>query len=487
MSRGQTKIGKIQFVMDERLSREKNSLLSRRLAMIKHFAEVQVLPASTTEDQMLLKLKEQSPQLVLAPWHRYLAWSRVEAFYGLTRTSGPTFAGYFCEPLLPHEIGETADHLRAILLDFSAPQTPDIAKLVAALLVDRRRTGLTPLVEGRTTIYYENWYSGQGLGHRMDAVMGIPEVALGPFASRGNAIRLCLGALWSLVYDSGPGKGDFSRNIGTSMPKAYFQIAADRRMLFLRLIYSAAGWSPKEVLASFWPRAKQPLSPVQVLHGAAESLRVHWIAESSDLEITVGFNAGLDAESSMEQLRTLWIEPVTTNIISEVPFEVSGPNAASLRPLPGLGQSSPSSGTPTGASRPGSLTGLSEEHQERLLIDAAGKIRDLKRLVAARDDQLRELRNGGVGTAPPLPPPDFEGLIDAFKARISDAGHELRQLEQQLSFISSTPDEGHRGAELEKLRARIAEATARQESWATKLAELIAQLRMIYPKGRKAG
>ena len=484
MSKGQTKLGKILFVADERLSREKNSLLTRRLALIKQFADVQILPGSTTEDEMLLRLKEQTSQLVLAPWYRYLAWSRVEAYYGLTRTSGPTFAGYFCDPLLPHEIGETADHLRAILLDFSSPQAADIVKLVSALLVDRRRTGLMPLVEGRTTIYYENWYSGQGLGLRMDAVMGLPEVSLGPFASRGNAIRLCLGALWSLVYDTGPGKGDFSRSIGTSMPKAYFQVAADRRMLFLRLIYSVSGWSPKDVLAAFWPRGKRPVSPAQVLHGAAETLRVHWIAESSDLEITVGFNAALDAEAPMENLRTLWIEPVTTNIISEVPFETNGPNAAVLRPLPVPGQPSPS----TGSARTGSVTGLSEEHQERLLIEAAGKIRDLKKQVAMRDDQLRELRTGGVGTAPQLPPPDVEALIDAFKARIADADHELRQLEQRLAFISSTPDNGHRDSEIRKLRASMAEMGARQKGWADRLSGLIEQLRALHhPKGRKAG
>ena len=31
-----------------------------------------------------------NPRLVLLPWQQYLAWARVEAFFGLTRTSGPT-------------------------------------------------------------------------------------------------------------------------------------------------------------------------------------------------------------------------------------------------------------------------------------------------------------------------------------------------------------------------------------------------------------
>ena len=93
------KPGNICIVMDDRIPRERTSMLNRVINSLRTFTTVDTLGETTSEDMLLQKLQSKPYDLVLLPVHYYLAWKRVEAFWGLTRTSGPATAGYFSEPL----------------------------------------------------------------------------------------------------------------------------------------------------------------------------------------------------------------------------------------------------------------------------------------------------------------------------------------------------------------------------------------------------
>lgn len=457
------KSGSIFFVMDERLSREKSTLLARTINALRTIADIHVITGGISEEDLLKKLEEKTPQLVLAPWYRYLAWSRVEAFYGLTRTSGPTFAGYFCEPLLPYELGETADHLRAILLDFGSLSPSEVTMLVKALLSDTRRAGLLPLLESGTTVYCENWYSGQGLGARMDTLLSLPEIANSDWSRRGNAIRVCMNALWSLIYDDGPGKSDFHQAITPSSPKAYFQVAADRRLLTLRLCYTMPAWGPKEALTAFWPDKKKFAAAPQLLLRFADFVRVHRITENNDIEIVAAFLSSRvqpETDAAADAVRTLWIEPLTARLVSEVPFESPSPVAPHLKPLPPI----------PGAGEPKLHARSAQGAQERFIMDAAVKIRDLKKLLTERDEMIRDLRAGGVGTAQPLPPPDAESLLEAFQERYFEARFQIRQFEIQIHQMESR---GVTPQEIETIRLKMQALANREQAWIRKLAQAI--------------
>src|SRR5579859_558845 len=142
----QAKLPTIAFVFDERLSRQRGAILTRIVNSIRQYAKIELISGKISEEELLKKLENAQYDLVLAPWYRYLAWSKIEGFYGLTRTSGPTFAGYFCESILPYELGEQADHYRAILLDFCNLDVAAIRLLMKSLLADARRTGILPLL-----------------------------------------------------------------------------------------------------------------------------------------------------------------------------------------------------------------------------------------------------------------------------------------------------------------------------------------------------
>src|SRR5690606_3365329 len=113
---------KLVYMGDERASRERAHILMRTINLARQFCEVVTLSSATTEVELLDYLKRNEVHLVLVPWYRYLGWSKVEAFYGLTRTSGPTFAGYYSDQILPYELGDQADHYRVILLDLAGLQ-----------------------------------------------------------------------------------------------------------------------------------------------------------------------------------------------------------------------------------------------------------------------------------------------------------------------------------------------------------------------------
>ncbi|MCM2279517.1 MAG: hypothetical protein NDJ89_15685 [Oligoflexia bacterium] len=459
------KLGTVLFITDDRLSREKAALLARHVHALRQTAELQMIGGGITEEELLKLLETKTPHLVLAPWYRYLAWSRVEAFYGLTRTSGPTFAGYFCEPLQAYEVGEQADHLRAILVDLGSASPAQTATLLKALIVDRRRSGVLPLHPPGTPVYCESWYLGQGLGARMDTVLALPELRNHEWTQRSNALRICLGALWSLIYEEGPGKTEFHQLITQSSPKAYLQVAASAGFLTLRLCYTMPGWSPKTALASFWPERGLPVKPAQLLGAYSDFLRVHWIAETNDLEIVVGFLSSAAPERQPGQARSIWIEPLAAGLVSEVPYETPNPNLPHLRQLPGA--------APPLDTRPRAES-AENKARERFILDAAVKIRELRKLLDDRETLIRELRSGGIGTAPALPPPDAEGLLEAFQEKFFEARFQIRQFETQIAEMENR---GATPGEIEALRKKMLLLAQRQQGWILKLAAALESYR----------
>jgi hypothetical protein len=468
--------GSIAFVVDDRLSREKGAILTRVVNSMRAYARVDLIRGSLTEEELIRKLEAQTYSLVLAPWYRYLAWSRVEAFYGLTRTSGPTFAGYHCEPLMPYEMGEEADHLRAIVLDFSAGGTQEIGVLVRALMQDTRRAGIRPLLEASTPVYCENWSVSQGLGHRMDAILQLPDIAHTEWAKRGGAIRILLSALWSLVYEEGPGKSEFNQAISATHPRAYFALGADRGALALRLCYSMP-CSPKDVLRMFWPSGKAPASPAQLLFRYADLLRVHSVAGTQDLEVVAALLPGAGSQSFHGHVQNLWLEPIAANLVKEVPFELPSPEAKWLKALPApVAPAAPGDAAAAQTAAKKEAEPTAERFKDRFIFEAAVKIRKLKAQLAERDELIRELKAGGVGVPAPLPPPDAESLLEAFQDRYFEARHLIRKFEDEIAALEAKPG-GATSAAATALKQKMDVLAAREASWLRKISATLEEFR----------
>jgi hypothetical protein len=456
--------GVIAVVVDERLSRERGAILTRTINSLRQIAKVELLTGSMNEDQVLKKMEETNYDLILLPWYRYLAWSRVEALWGLTRTSGPTTAGYFCEQLLPYEIETQTGNSRAIFLDMANLQPSEILTLMKSLHKDLHRTGLKPLVDLDAKIYVENWYGSQGLGTRIDSVLSLSELHDPNWAKRSNSMRICLSALWSLVYEEGPGKSDLTT---AGPPKAYFQVAADRELAAFRLCYALPGLNPKEAVSNFWPNPKAPAAPQQLLLKYADFVRVHTIAGTNDIEVVVGFFPSAPAEQAHNQVHTLWIEPIAQNLFTEPLYETPSPVSPRLRPFPHTG-SLASNAKESGMLR--SVTGTPPAPVEA----QDSKVIELQTLLQKRDATIQQLKQGGIGTAAPLPPPDAESLLEAFQERYFDAKFQIRQLELEIVALEK---KGATPEELINLKQKMAAVTNREQTWVKKLAETIENLR----------
>ena len=452
------KPGTIAIIMDERLSRERGTLLARVINSMRTFTTVEILAGGTDEDQLLQKMEKGQYDLILVPWYRYLAWSRAEAFWGLTRTSGPTLAGYYCEQLLPYELGDQAEHLRAILLDFSNLAPSEICALVKSLQKDTLRSGIKPLLDADTKIYVENWYGGQGLGSRIDAFLATPELQEAKWSKRGNSMRITLNALWSLIYEEGPGKSDLAA-LAPQTPKAYFQLACDREMAVFRLCYATPGWSPRDALTKFWPNPKTPSAPAQLLLKYPDFLRVHTFSNSQGLEIVAGFFPSAPSEQAHGQVQTLWVEPLAINLLDELPYEAPGPAAPRLRPLC-------SGDTPRDTPR--DTKDARDAAKLRAVSDS--NVIELETQLKKKEAIIQELKAGGVGTAAPLPPPDPEQLLEAFQERYFDARFQIRQL---VLEIVAAEKNGGTPQELTNLRQKMEALANREQAWIKKLAGTI--------------
>jgi hypothetical protein len=452
------RLGKITVLNDNRLSRQKATALTRILNTFRQYAEVRLLDGNLDEDQFLAKMEENRGSLFLLPWYRYLSWSKVEAYYGLTRTSGPTIAGYHFGGLTVPEIG-VPDHLRAILVDFAGPSPSDVARVVRSLLVDTQRSGILPLLDSKGThVYFEDWMDQQGLGHRIDAITNIPEIGKTDWMQRAGAIRIALGALWSLIYEEGPGKSEFAQTLTATQAKACFQVGASSHCLAFRLVYSMPTWSPKDALGFFWPNVERPGSPAQLLRRYCDFVRVHRVADTPDIEVVVAFFKSAPAERFPGSVQTFWVEPLAARLIQEVPYERPSASAPNLKPL--------------ASAIPARPDEVQNAVKERTINELTVQVKELRRALREREIKIEELKAGGVG-APQPPPADADSLLNAFLDRFYSAHVRTQELQDKIRILSAAPFHPQKPGDIAQLERQVQLALVKEEEWIKKLADAL--------------
>jgi hypothetical protein len=317
----------------------------------------------------------------------------------------------------------------------------------------------------------------------MDHLLAVPEIASSEWIRRAPALRIMLTALWSLIYEEGPGKSEFAQATTTHQsPRAYFQVAADSRTLVMKLHYSMPSWTAKDVVAAFWPDAKRPNAAAQLLLKHSDLLRVHLLPENSDIEVVAALTLSAPSETSHAHLHTLWIDPLTANAVHETPYELPSPAQKQLRLLPSVTVAEP---VKTRAAIEADSQLAEMEAKQRQLNDVAQKMREVRRKLADREDLIRDLKAGGVGAFAPFShggPPDGEALLEAFHERFLEASFQIQEFESELLALEARPPTDERRVEIEQLRKRIQTLTDRERVWIKKLAVTIETYRK-----RKAG
>ncbi|MEN9722423.1 MAG: hypothetical protein RJB38_409 [Pseudomonadota bacterium] len=379
LSQSPTQRPTITVVTDPSLGRERQASLLKTWAMLRKIADVTILPTKTTEFHLLDHLERHQPQLTLLPWQHYLSWSRIEGYYGLTRTSGPTIAGYFGGPTDRQEIGSVNLYHRLILLDLFSTSPIERLRLIHALLHDRLRSGLRPLVSSKALRYYESWKGNHPPGLTVDSLVSLPALREAPWKNRLPSIQLIALSLWNLAFEDGRAlaRSDWIKKIQSNRVRAYFELTLDHNILAFRVCYQQQPNSARSIIEDFWPDTLQAHTPFRrILEQNVDLLRIHPIAERSEIEIVVSlFKSGAKERPSSE-LRSLWIEPLAMHLVKEMPSAPEDEDSDSI-PLPSM-----------------TMTGVDEQVID--LNRAQRQISWLEEQLDERDKQIKELLTGGL-------------------------------------------------------------------------------------------
>ncbi len=475
---------RVACLMDDRLTRERMHQLVRTLGIVKQTTQFQ-LWADLTEAQLLKKVETEKPNLLLLPWHKYLPWSKVDPFFGSNRVGGTLVSGYFAEPVKWEELGTEPGRGRMALLDLAHPTPQEAVQIVTMMADEARRGGLQSWIETGAA-YSDLWWAGSPLGTKIDTVLALPQLAQGEWPKRVPAIRLIMNALWSVIFDEGPGKiSDLNRRA----PKAGFQVGINGYTLAMRLGFMMPSWGTnastlKEGLKDLWPDAQQPGRPWQLLHQHADFIRVHSVHETGEIELVVALLASAPSRQSPNRMRTLWADPISVKHIAReplIPKIGDAPAAAANAGAPGAGAAQAAGGGNPAVQANAILAAVTAERAKfkTFLSDTANKMRDLKKAVVDREEVIRELRSGGVGTAPPLPPADGAALLEAFQQRYFEAQFQMRQIQIQ---IDRAEKEGATPLQIEQMRKKILALSEQEKGWISQIQQTL----ITYKKRRES-
>lgn len=445
-----SKLFTVGFVTDPSLSREKTQIALRALHALRAEAEIRYIPGNLSEQEILDRISKEPIDLLLVPWHLYMKFSRIEAHFGLTRTQGPTMAGWFAEDFSPYEIEEEDHHFRTILIDLNRLNTQESVSLLKNLLRDSTRWGIRPHLLPHTPIHFESWSAQMGLGFRLDTVLQLPEFQNSSWNKRASSVRVLISALWSLIFDDGPGKADIQKPHADKRPRGYFEFAADNKSLVLRLCYTEPGWKLKDVLHQFWPVSQGGNSTGQVLFQHADALRVHVDPETNELEVVCILFGSDRIQGCVDIMKTLWIEPLSATTRFERIEHDSTLNDPLYKPL---------------------IT-----HHD-LIGNAAEKIDTLRKKLQEYEEEIQVLRErGGQKENVFIYPAGFgaEQLVDLIGRRFMENKARCKMLQGQLSDLQNARNEDRM---YNQYLQEIRELQAQQKTWFTRIEELVARLR----------
>jgi len=312
--------GPVAWLMDERLPRDRYAVVHRMVAMLKSKHKIVFLPEKMTEDELLEHIQKTNYSLVVLPWHKYFAWSKIDGAFGTLRMGGSTVAGYFADPILPYELSEVPNFHRGILLDCLRLNQGEVSTLLSMLTDPQLRAGIAFPLGKSATIFRDTWRTFDAAGPGMlDGVLNIPFFHRNPWSQRRHSLRLCANLLWSMIYDVGPGKSDLFNTAGdTEEERGSFEVGTNGEMLAMRLIYTAPDKAPKDFLKGFWPDLNRATDIQQVLAKQTDFLKVHVFPETNRVEIALFFLKSAPSRAFPTEIRGFWVEPLSEKYSKEV-------------------------------------------------------------------------------------------------------------------------------------------------------------------------
>jgi len=305
----------IAFIFDDRLPHDRKQVFQRTVLLLRTKFQIEVLPSHFTEDDLVEHLGKEKYELVLLPWYKYLAWKKVDAFFGALRMKGPTVAGYFADPVLPFEFAQPPNTHRMILVDLFRFDQQEIELVLRSLTDESLRTGFQGLIPRDNPVYFANWQAiDQSSTRVIDEIMGLPIFTSVNWKHRRHPLRFFLTGMWAFVFPE-------MRAHPSQEEVATLEVSEFNHKLLIKVLFRNQDYTLKHLMEWFWPNPPSGtpalLAAIREMNSHADYLRVQSYPETNQIELTAMF---VESNASMlypNEVRGFWIEPLQTRSLSD--------------------------------------------------------------------------------------------------------------------------------------------------------------------------
>jgi hypothetical protein len=301
---------KIAFIYDDRLSHDRKTVFTRTMTILKSKLNMEVLPSTLSEAEVIEHFTHHSYSLILLPWYKYLAWKKIESHFGALRMQGPTVVGYFADAILPFEFSKMPNFNRMILLDFYRLDQTEIEMMIHSLSREERKSGLSAFVDKNTQIFHSSWYNHDHASTRcVDSAMSIPLLKSAQWSGRMPALRIYLTALWTLCFRE-------RHSMQSTESCAELEISEVNKRLAIKLVFESRELTLKHTMDHLWPAdAQNKDGSVRELVRNSDFLRVSHFPESHLVEMTAFFTPDAPSKHYPGEVRGFWVEPLKNKFL----------------------------------------------------------------------------------------------------------------------------------------------------------------------------
>ena len=301
---------RIALVFDDRLTQDRKSIFARTITILKSHFVIDIFPGHTTEEELLAQFEREEYSLILLPWYKYIAWKKIDSFFGSLRLQGPVVAGYYADAVMVFDFSTLPNYHRLILLDFYHFDQNEMEFILRSFMNQNLRSGFSGVYGKNTTIYFSNWYDNDALSTRcLDHIFKMPLLQNTTWNLRAQSIRFYLTALWTLCFQE-------KKSVLSSEPCAEFEIAEFDKRLAMKLVFESNDLTLKQMMEYFWPSTSQPNPTVTELIRHSDFIRVHHYPENHKIEITAFFIPSAPCQNFPTEVRGYWIEPLKMKFLN---------------------------------------------------------------------------------------------------------------------------------------------------------------------------